>query len=348
MKRLLPLAALLGLTLPAFAQNLDEFDLSLLDPAIQVHQGNHGVGRALSECDDFNRPNAPTLGPNWTDMVGTAEILNNMAHNTSGGNSWHLHNTASSPYANTVIEFDLDPNPNGTSRYSAAVIGYNPATGEDIYVKVQNQTGLAGYSNYGFYHGFNGGGYNGWGGFGSFGFQILGGHVRVSVNQNGDNVDLEIDENLDGVYDYIYSAPGLIASGLASQLGDGAGLGHWSDGTTDNWSLNGGCSGPPTPTLSVAGLVAGGTATISVSNCTPMGLVRHGYSVFGGGPVSTPYGDLLLSPPYHELPAIVCDGAGAGSLSAAVPAGTTGIMVWFHAFDLGSLTFTNGVNQTIG
>ncbi|RMH01591.1 MAG: hypothetical protein D6702_10835 [Planctomycetota bacterium] len=102
------------------------------------------------------------------------------------------------------------------------------------------------------------------------------------------------------------------------------------------------------PTLSVSNLVAGQTATISVSNCTPNGIVRHGYSLFGGGPVNTPYGQLLLSPPYRELPAITCDAAGNGSMTARVPAGTTGIMVWQHAFDLGSLTFTNGISNVIG
>ncbi|RMH02564.1 MAG: hypothetical protein D6702_08375 [Planctomycetota bacterium] len=106
--------------------------------------------------------------------------------------------------------------------------------------------------------------------------------------------------------------------------------------------------GPPGPTLAVSNLVAGGTATLSVSFCTPNGTVRLGYSLVGGGPITTPFGDLLLSPPYTELPPITCDAAGNGSLSANVPAGTSGIPVWIHAFDLGSLTFTNGLAEVIG
>lgn len=101
-------------------------------------------------------------------------------------------------------------------------------------------------------------------------------------------------------------------------------------------------------TLSLSGLVAGGSATISVSGATAGGLVRHGYSLRGGGPTTTPWGNLLLTPPYTELPAMTADGAGNASLSATVPAGTTGVNVWLHAFDLGSLTFSNGVNQAIG
>ncbi len=106
--------------------------------------------------------------------------------------------------------------------------------------------------------------------------------------------------------------------------------------------------GPPGPAISVTGLVAGGTATISASNCTPGGIVRHGYSMVGGGPTATAFGDLLLSPPYTELPAMAVDAAGNASLGAAVPVGTTGIAVWIHAFDLGSLTFTNGLAEVIG
>jgi hypothetical protein len=105
---------------------------------------------------------------------------------------------------------------------------------------------------------------------------------------------------------------------------------------------------PPGPNMAITGLTAGNVATISVSNCTAGGLVRTGYSLVGGGPTSTPFGDLLLSPPYSELPGIVADAAGSGSLAAPVPPGTTGVAVWLHGLDLGSLTFLNGLAEVIG
>jgi hypothetical protein len=105
---------------------------------------------------------------------------------------------------------------------------------------------------------------------------------------------------------------------------------------------------PPGPALDVTGLVAGGTATVSVTNCTPGGLVRTGFSLAGGGPTTTPIGDLMLTPPYMELPRMTCDAAGAASQSASVPAGTTGLSVWLHAADLGSLSFTNALALVIG
>ncbi len=106
--------------------------------------------------------------------------------------------------------------------------------------------------------------------------------------------------------------------------------------------------GGSAPALTVSGLTAGSVATISVTNATPMGVVRHGYSLAGGGPTTTVFGDLLLTPPYSELPAINADATGAGSISAPVPAGTTGRAVWFHGLDLGSATFTNGLMEVVG
>jgi len=102
------------------------------------------------------------------------------------------------------------------------------------------------------------------------------------------------------------------------------------------------------PVLSVSNLVAGSVCTIQVDNATPGGTVRHGYSLYGGGPTTTPYGDLLLTAPYVELPAMTAGATGTASLSLPVPAGTAGVPVWMHAMDLGSLSFTNGVALSIG
>ncbi|RMH03318.1 MAG: hypothetical protein D6702_06340 [Planctomycetota bacterium] len=113
----------------------------------------------------------------------------------------------------------------------------------------------------------------------------------------------------------------------------------------DDISINGGT--PTGPYLSVANLVAGGVTTISVQFATPNGIVRHGYSLAGGGPISTPYGDLLLSPPYVELPPLTADSAGNASISLPVPPPAAGATVWLHAFDLGSLTFSNGVTAVV-
>jgi hypothetical protein len=490
-------------------------DLSLQVKAPAPQRLPGGGLRATSACDDFNRANSTNMGADWTEIIGDYEVLNNQCTTVTGGLDWMLHNTAADAYGAQVIEFDLDPNVSGSSAYVAAVLGYSPVSGEDVFVKVQNQSGLPGYSNFGFYHGNNGGAYGAWGGFGTLPWQITGGHVWVYVDAAGDNINLDIDENYDGIVDIALDASGLVASGLPSLLGTGAGVGTWSAGTLDNWGFGGGCAGsgvfeipamtvphsfidmdmvgpagptslaalnaagtngganianftflpstavqgvyntnpngralgmlaggmvlvdPPTgvfdafnaaidlgqvsteigigvgdwlgpmqldfflggvlvaqhvsspysttlqtiyfqfpggfdrveiiepigsgnwvipelyiektlPTLTVTNLVAGQTAHVMVTNATPFGMVRSAYSLIGGGPVGTPFGLLYLTPPYNELPRLTADVTGTTNYFGNVPAGTTGRMVWVHAIDMASQTFTNPFAGVIG
>jgi hypothetical protein len=106
-------------------------------------------------------------------------------------------------------------------------------------------------------------------------------------------------------------------------------------------------SPPIAPLLSVNNLTAGGLATIQVDSASPNSVVPHALSINGGGPTVTPFGTLLLSAPYIVLPSMATDAAGSGSLSLNVPAGTSGVTVWFHAYDPGSGLFSNGVMKTV-
>ena len=266
-------------------------------------------------------------------------IVSNMGQSSGGGNAWMTHNTGNDNYASLVVEFDLI-SASGLN-YVAMVTGGNDGVNQ-LYTKIQANSG--GNFNYiGFYTGFNGPSYGT--GFTAI-TPISGGRIKMYCSNGGDTMNVEIDEDFNGTVDYTYSSTGILNMGLNLSQG-GVGIGTYGYGTYDNWSLNSGCGGGG-PTLAVSNLVAGGVATISVSGATAGGTVRHGYSPYGGGPPTTPYGDLLLSPPYTELPAMTADGAGNASTSAPVPAGTTGITVWLHAFDMGSLTFTNGLMEVIG
>jgi hypothetical protein len=97
------------------------------------------------------------------------------------------------------------------------------------------------------------------------------------------------------------------------------------------------------PALRVLNLVAGETASLTVAGVTPLASQVIGLSLTGPGPVPTPYGSLLLSAPVVVLPPVPADASGASLQPIPVPPGTTGLPVWFHAFDSGSLTFTGGV-----
>jgi len=290
-------------------------DLSLVKvESIPAHFYYSG-GRGDTAFDDFNRADSDNMGSDWTEIVGDIDILNNEAYEGSGGSSLMVHTSGEDDYDTTMIEFDLDPNASGDSRYGAAVIGYNAGNGEDILVKLQNQTSGAGYSHYAFYHAMSGG-YGSWGGFFALSTKINGGHIIVYVDNAGDRVNLDIDEYPpDGTVDYHFEAPGLIASGLPSLLGKGTGAAMWSNCTMDNWALNGGAAGFA---VSVDQFVGGQVTTLSITGATPSNTVKLAYSRTGGGPTPTPYGVVLLSPPFNILPDMQTDPFGNVGLAETI------------------------------
>ena len=103
----------------------------------------------------------------------------------------------------------------------------------------------------------------------------------------------------------------------------------------------------PLPELAVNNLVAGQTAVVTLSNCTPNASVIFAWSRMGGGPTSGPFGDIHLSPPYHIYP-LTSDAGGKASLSSPVPPSTFGIQIWFHGADIIKQSMTNPVTQIIG
>ena len=100
------------------------------------------------------------------------------------------------------------------------------------------------------------------------------------------------------------------------------------------------------PTLAITNLVAGQTATIDVSNCTPTKRVYVVWSVAGGGPISTPYGAGYVSKPYTII-SMRTDANGNAIQNNQVPAHLAGTNIWFHGADLGSATLLNPLAMTI-
>jgi len=101
------------------------------------------------------------------------------------------------------------------------------------------------------------------------------------------------------------------------------------------------------PILSVTNLVAGGACTITVDNAAPSALIRHGYSLAGNGPTATPFGNLLLTPPFVELPTMTADSSGHAAMTAPIPISAQGWSVWFHALDLSTSKFSNGLGIVV-
>lgn len=96
------------------------------------------------------------------------------------------------------------------------------------------------------------------------------------------------------------------------------------------------------PNLSVANLTAGSTATLSIHQATPLSPVVFAYSLSGGGPVNTPVGTVLLTPPIYPIPGIQTDGLGFANSTGSVPASLTGAPIWLQCLDQGSGTLSNG------
>ena len=101
------------------------------------------------------------------------------------------------------------------------------------------------------------------------------------------------------------------------------------------------------PTLAVTGLAAGQIATVDVQNMTLGDVVVIALSFTGGGPIATSFGSLFLSAPQLLLPPFAADAGGKVAFSQYVPPGTTGIPVWFQAFDATTSLLSGGVATTI-
>lgn len=87
------------------------------------------------------------------------------------------------------------------------------------------------------------------------------------------------------------------------------------------------------PQLAVSNLVAGQTATATLTRCTPDGTALLYYSLTGDGPSASSYGDLSVSPPITTVSAAV-NAVGTATVSGRVPSNASGRPIWFHCVDV--------------
>ncbi len=97
------------------------------------------------------------------------------------------------------------------------------------------------------------------------------------------------------------------------------------------------------PILVTRNFRAGFTAIATMAGTTPGALQTLAYSTTGGGPTSTPWGDVDLSAPIYRLPPQSADLAGAARFSASLPLALRGQPLWLQAYDHGTALFTAGV-----
>ena len=264
---------------------------------------------------------------------------NNQFSLVSGNNGWSLYNGATSLYENAAIEFDLFRDPPALA-YGAAIFG---AGGTDnTFTKVQ---GTFSYTHIGYYHGNHvSSPIGGYGGFVTI-TPVSGGRVKVYVTNSGDTMNVDIDEDIDGTFEYHYESSGLLNSGLVPLMGEGMGLGSYSSGgPLDNFSANG---AGPLPVLEVEVLPAGQFITFEISFMDPDSTASLVLSSVGPGPTITPFGEIEVSLPWRRTPAFPVDAAGKLSFTSTLPPGAAGATLYMQAVEFKDDTTSSLTNPLV-
>lgn len=100
------------------------------------------------------------------------------------------------------------------------------------------------------------------------------------------------------------------------------------------------------PVLTTTPALPNQKATLQIAGLVPDGTVLLAVSPYGGGPVSTVWGDLMVTPPYKTFPLPV-DAQGVAEMDVYVKGWRSGDTYWLHAFDQASNSFSNPLSVTV-
>lgn len=226
---------------------------SLLGPSLAAPGSSALFASAWS--DDFDRPDAPTLGTDWLLQSGAFAITSNRGAATAAGTQWVRHASANSAYDTTTQSIDFFAAPFAQVMFVALVAGVG-ASSDNIFVKVQDNTSDGTFDRVFIYRGINGSALTS-----PYFFDLLTptteGRMTVSFSSGGDTVDIAIDNDFDGTPEQVISASGILAAGMS--LGTNFGVSCFNQPRFDNWQV--GDAQPPvanfcTPGTSGAGCIA--------------------------------------------------------------------------------------------
>ena len=164
--------------------------------------------------DNFNRPDAPDLGPNWQ-VIGTGSatrVIGNQAGNVAGANNLSLVTSAnfSSTYDNTVVTADVSHSATGGVAFVALALGHNgvAAGGNGLFIKVQSNTAAGTQFDFiGFYTGIGVGTTTFWSDppvFFAATTPFASARMRVFAS-DATTINLTLDTNFDGVPDQTFT-----------------------------------------------------------------------------------------------------------------------------------------------
>jgi hypothetical protein len=265
--------------------------------------------------DDFNRPNAPTLGSNWLVQQGSFQINNNHGGSTSGVYPWVQHVSAGASYDTSTATIDFLPASGPSVIYVALIFGTGAST-DNIFIKVQDNTSDGLYDSVWFYRGINGGT---WGSTG-YSFPLTtptaSGRMHCYFTSNGDVANCDIDIDFNGTIEDHFQANNILAAGM--NLGTSTGIGCYGLPEFDNWSFNGGtpvlnyCTSGTTTNGCVPVISGIGTPSASASSgftlqCNSVEGVKQGIVFYGiSGQVGFPWGTstswFCVKTPTQRLP----------------------------------------------
>ena len=123
--------------------------------------------------DNFDRPDADNLGPNWTARAGNAEIIGNRAEALGGQRFPNL--VTYNNYTTNATSVDVFDQGTGMAAYIALVLNYQDLA-NNYFIKIQDSVTGTAFETYGFYYGNNGTGL-----FGSLITPITSGTITATV-----------------------------------------------------------------------------------------------------------------------------------------------------------------------
>lgn len=97
----------------------------------------------------------------------------------------------------------------------------------------------------------------------------------------------------------------------------------------------------------ITNLIAGQTASFSVTGATAGGTVLIAYSLTGAGPTVTPYGSADMSAPISIMASLTANGIGDAVFAPTVPAGLAGTTLYTQGLDVTSGSLTNSLIETV-
>lgn len=211
--------------------------------------------------------------------------------------------------------------------------------------------------------------------------QIKGEHAS---DRTGELLAAGGDYNRDGVADFLIASPGADGMGLQSpgkvELVSGANFGllgtehgtqqhermpsslaGFGDAHRDlnpdyligNFNYGNGerglvrMWGAPSAWLWADPLIAGQTATLHAEDCLPGGAVGFWTSLHGQGPSPTPWGSVLLSPPFRHLGTVAADLQGVAEVSGSIPIWLQGSTLYFQAIEMIPQRLTTATRQDV-